>query len=128
MDYGYFRNVNSSFSVTEDKLKIALKEQGFGVMTEIDVQNTIKEKLNKDYSQYKILGVCNPPLAHQALEAEPNIGLLLPCNLIIVDNEDGSTKIGAIDTNSMLRITGRDDMLSMAKQINELLQKAVDSL
>ncbi|MBC8214650.1 MAG: DUF302 domain-containing protein [Candidatus Marinimicrobia bacterium] len=128
MKYGYFRNVNSSFSITEDKIKIALKEQGFGVMTEIDVRKTIKEKLNIDYKQYKILGVCNPPLAHQALENEPDIGLLLPCNVIVVDNEDGTTKVGAIDTHSMMSVTGREDMLTMANHINELLQNAVDSL
>ncbi len=128
MNYGYFRNVSLSFQESEENLKSELKKQGFGLMTEVDVQKTIKDKLNEDYKQYKILGVCNPPLAHKALLTEPDIGLLLPCNLIIVDNEDGTTKIGAIDTNSIVKITGREDMNVMAKQVNELLQNAVNSV
>ena len=128
MNYGYKRVVQLSFKNANIRIREALKEQGFGVLTEIDVRKTLKEKLNKDFKKYVILGACNPPLAFQALNDEEAIGLLLPCNVILWENEDLSTTIAAIDANKMMTIVENDQLFDIAKKVDSLLQVAVDNV
>lgn len=128
MNYGYKRVVQLSFKNANIRIREALKEQGFGVLTEIDVRKTLKEKLNKDFKKYVILGACNPPLAFQALNDEEAIGLLLPCNVILWENEDLSTTIAAIDANKMMTIVEKDQLYDLARKVDLLLQAAVDNV
>ena len=117
-----------SFKNANIRIRETLKEQGFGVLTEIDVRKTLKEKLNKDFKKYVILGACNPPLAFQALNDEEAIGLLLPCNVILWENDDLSTTIAAIDANKMMTIVEKDQLYDLARKVDSLLQAAVDNV
>lgn len=128
MDYGYKIKVNQTFEQTEQKLRHALTEEGFGVITEIDVKNVFKQKLNIDYKKYKILGVCEPNTAYKALSMDEQIGLLLPCNVIIWENDDKSTSIAAIDARVQLAITEISELTSNADEINQRLKAAVDKI
>jgi len=128
MNYGYKRTVELSFEEVDDRIRSSLEEQGFGVLTEIDVKNTLKKKLDKDFQKYTILGACNPPLAFEALEDEQAIGLLLPCNVVLWENEDFSTTIAAIDADKMMTIVENNQLYNLAKKVNTLLKKAVDNV
>jgi uncharacterized protein (DUF302 family) len=128
MNYGYKRTVKLSFEDVDNRIRSSLEEQGFGVLTEIDVKNTLKKKLDKDFQKYTILGACNPPLAFEALEDEQAIGLLLPCNVVLWENEDFSTTIAAIDTDKMMTIVENNQLYNLAKKVNTLLKKAVDNV
>ena len=128
MNYGYKRTVELSFEEVDDRIRSSLEEQGFGVLTEIDVKNTLKKKQDKDFQKYTILGACNPPLAFEALEDEQAIGLLLPCNVVLWENEDSSTTIAAIDADKMMTIVKNNQLYNLAKKVNTLLKKAVDNV
>ncbi len=128
MKYGYQRKVSLSFNDVDKRIRASLRANGFGVITEIDVKHTMKEKLNKSFKKFKILGACNPPVAFEALSIENEIGLLLPCNVTIWENEDGSTTVSAIDAKKMLSITGLDTVEHLAAQVNDLLKKSVDAV
>ena len=128
MNYGYKRTVELSFEEVDDRIRSSLEEQGFGVLTEIDVKNTLKKKLDKDFQKYTILGACNPPLAFEALEDEQAIGLLLPCNVVLWEYEDSSTTIAAIDADKMMTIVKNNQLYNLAKKVNTLLKKAVDNV
>ena len=97
MSYYITKTVESNFEDTLERATAALKEQGFGVLTDIDVQTTLKKKLNVDFRKYHILGACNPPFAYQALQAEDKIGVLLPCNVILQETADGGVEVSAMD-------------------------------
>ncbi|HEV8660090.1 MAG TPA: DUF302 domain-containing protein [Thermoanaerobaculia bacterium] len=103
--YGIRKVCNLSFEQAVKKTRAALQAEGFGVLTEIDLKEKLKEKLGVDFKKYLILGACNPPLAYKALQAEPEIGLLLPCNVIIYE-QDGGSVVAAVDPNSMLEVIG----------------------
>ena len=128
MNYGYKRQINQTFEQTEQKLRQSLTEEGFGVITEIDVKSIFKQKLNIDYKKYKILGVCEPNTAYQALSMDEQIGLLLPCNMIIWENDDKSTSVATIDAKVQLAITEISELTSHAEQINQKLKAAVDKI
>ena len=128
MNYGYKRRVNHTFEKTEQRLRQTLTEEGFGVITEIDVKSIFKQKLNCDYKKYKILGVCEPDTAYKALSMDEQIGLLLPCNMIIWENDDKSTSVAAIDAKVQLAITEISELKSHADQINKKLKSAVDKI
>ena len=128
MNYGYERRIKMSMGEAEASVRETLKEQGFGVLTEIDVKATLKAKLDVDFKPYKILGACNPKFAHQALNEELGIGLLLPCNVVLWDNEDGTVTLSAIDAKKMLSVTGRDDLEELSSQVNGLLHAANDAI
>jgi uncharacterized protein (DUF302 family) len=107
-----------------ERVRAELKEEGFGVLCEIDVQATLREKLGVEQGQYTILGACNPPLAHQALSAEPELGTLLPCN-VAVYARDGETHISAVDADRMLSIVGNDELTPIAAQVRDKLARVV---
>ena len=108
-----------------ERVRNELKAEGFGVLCEIDVQATLKEKLGVDGDPYVILGACNPPLAHQALAAEPELGTLLPCNVVVYRRDD-TTHIAAIDAERMLSIVGNDELAPVAAQVRDKLARVVE--
>jgi uncharacterized protein (DUF302 family) len=128
MDYGYKRQINQTFEETEQSLRKTLIEEGFGVITEIDVKNIFKQKLNSDYKKYKILGVCEPHTAYKALSIDEQIGLLLPCNIVIWENEDKTTSVAAINSEVQLAVAGVSKLTEHAVQINKQLKAAVDKI
>ena len=128
MDYGYQRNVDIPFDDVESSIREELQEQGFGILTEISVDETLKEKLDQDFRRYTILGACHPPSAFEALSSELEIGLLLPCNVTIWENEDGTVTISAINAEKMLGFTQRDDLEHLFVQVNGWLKAAVDAV
>jgi len=113
------------FAEAAERVRDELKADGFGILCEIDVQATLKEKLDVDGEPYLILGACNPPLAHQALEAEPDLGTLLPCN-VVVYRRDGTTHVSAIDAERMLSIVGNDELLPVAAEVRRRLAAIVE--
>jgi uncharacterized protein (DUF302 family) len=116
-----------SFAEADARVRDALKEQGFGVLTEIDVAATLKEKLGVEHRPYVILGACNPPLANQALGVEEDIGLLLPCNVVVYE-ADGGTRIAAIDPETMVGFTDNPELAPIAGEARARLEKALASL
>jgi uncharacterized protein (DUF302 family) len=106
----------------------ALKGEGFGVLTTIDVQATLKARLGVESAPYTILGACNPPLAHRALAAEPEIGLLLPCNVIVYVDAGGQTTVSAIDPEVQFTVVGRDELASLAREVGAKLRRALEQL
>lgn len=127
MEYGTGVRLDSGFDDTVARVRDALKEQGFGVLTEIDVQATLKEKLGHDMEPYLILGACNPPLAHRALDVDRRIGLLLPCNVVVrADGDD--TVVEALDPQIMVGLTGQDALAPVADEAGARLSAALASL
>jgi uncharacterized protein (DUF302 family) len=127
LKYGYVRAVGLSFEEAIARMEAALKAEGFGVLCQIDIQAKLREKLGVDFPRYLILGACNPPIAHQALEREINLGLLLPCNAVVYE-KDGAVWAGAVDAKAMLSVVGNAEMDAMADEVNQKLCRAVDSL
>lgn len=127
-DYGFSRSIAGQPSDTIDRVTAALKEQGFGVLTKIDVKATLKQKLNVDHRPYVILGACNPPLAHRALQVEPELGLLLPCNVIVYDNGDSTTTVSIIDPIQMMQVVGNPALTPIATEANQRLRQVLASL
>ncbi len=127
--YGIKRTVPLSYADAVSKVTETLKMEGFGVLTEIDVQETLKRKIGKDFTRYIILGACNPHLAYQAFHEEIDLGLLLPCNVVVYEHpETGETVVAAIDPSSMVSVTGRADMQEFAGQVREKLERAVKAV
>ncbi len=128
MSYFFSKKVDMNFDATEVKARDLLKDQGFGVLTEIDVKATLKKKLNADFRRYKILGACNPQFAYKALLAEDKIGLMLPCNLIVQEIEEGKTEVAAIDPVASMAAVENEDLKEIALQIRGKLQSVIESL
>ena len=112
--YGFSTQLHIPFQEAIGKVTEAMKREGFGVLTDIDVQSTLKSKLNLDMRPYRILGACNPPFAHRAIMAEPDIGLLLPCNVLVREEEDGSITISFMDPEAVLELVGKPEMKEIA--------------
>jgi len=128
MSYYIGKTVETSFAETLERVVSALKDQGFGVLTEIDVRETLKAKLNVDFRKYHILGACNPPFAYQALQAEDKIGVLLPCNVIVQETADGSVEVSAMDPTEAMAMVDNAHLKGVAEQVRARLQRVVDSL
>ncbi len=125
--YGYMRTVALPFEEAISKAEAALKQEGFGVLCQIDIQAKLKEKLGVAFPRYVILGACNPPIAHHALQEEIDLGLLLPCNVIVYE-QDGKVRVGAVDAVKMLSVVGKPGMNPLAEQVNQKLRRAIDQI
>ncbi len=127
--YGFGTIVKQPYEQTIERTRAALKEQGFGVLTEIDVKATMKAKLDADFRPYVILGACNPPLAHRALSADLGIGLLLPCNVVVYDNLDGTSTVEAMDPQAALGLVGDNPAIAeVAREARARLEKALAAI
>ena len=128
MSYGRAVLMEGSVEEIMPKVEEALRSQGFGVLTRIDVKATLKEELGEDVAPYVILGACNPRLAHRALTADPGIGLLLPCNVVVREHETGKIEVAAIDPQVMGEMTGHPAVAAVADEATRLLEAALDQL
>jgi uncharacterized protein (DUF302 family) len=128
--YGLSKTIDIPYEEAVEKTRAALKVEGFGVLSEIDIKEKLKEKLDVDFRKYVILGACNPPLAYKTLQQEINIGLLLPCNVIVYEaDEAGRTVVAAIDAKMMLSVVGENAELdAVATEVNEKLQRVISQL
>ena len=126
--YGYGRTLDSPFPRALERTRAALQSEGFGVLFEIDLRGKLQEKLGVDFRNYIILGACSPPVAHRALLEDIDIGLLLPCNVIVYEESDGRSTVKAIDAQQMMSITGNATLESPANEVNERLRKVIDGL
>lgn len=124
--YGICRTVAQPFEEVDRRIREALQEEGFGVLTEIDVKGTLKKKLDVDVPKYSILGACNPRFAHQAILAEPDIGLLLPCNVVVRQLDENRTVVEALDPVIQLRLTGNPALEPVAAEVRDRLVRAVE--
>lgn len=128
MNYYNTKTVAYSFDEALIKIPEELKKEGFGILTEIDVQATLKKKLDVDFRKYKILGACNPPFAYKALQAEPNIGVLLPCNIIVQEKEDGKVEISAVNPLTSMQAVGNEALMEVAEEITTRLIRVLEGL
>lgn len=126
--YGFSKVVDLSPERAEQRLIEQLKEEGFGVLTEIDVKATMKKKLDVDFRPYKILGACNPKLAHRALSAEDEIGLLLPCNAIVYQNGKGETVVSAINPMQAMSVVDNAELGGVAQEVTAKLKKVIEAV
>ena len=128
MKYFYNTTSDQSFDETIAHVTEKLKEEGFGVLTEIDVKETLKKKLDVDFKKYRILGACNPGFAHKALRAEDKIGVMLPCNVIVEEHEDGRVEVSAVDPVASMQAVSNDSLKPIAEEVRSNLQKVIDQL
>ncbi|HRY98265.1 MAG TPA: DUF302 domain-containing protein [Bacteroidales bacterium] len=128
MNYYISRHVHGEFGAVMEKLNTLLREEGFAVKTEIDVTATLRDKLGVDYKKYHILGACNPGYAYEALQAEDKIGVLLPCNVILIEQEPGLIEVAAMDAAAMMTGMGNPVLAGVAARVNQHLQKVVEAV
>lgn len=128
MQYTFSKTLDTTFEEAEARVTDALKAEGFGILTEIDVKATLKKKLDVDFRPYRILGACNPALAHKALQAEPRIGAMLPCNVIVQATEDGRVEVSAIDPIASMQAIDNPALGEVAGAVQAKLQHVIDQL
>lgn len=126
--YGQHISISGPFAYALENVTAALKNEGFGVLSDIDIQKAMKEKLGVEMPAYRILGACNPPLAHRALQAEPEIGLLLPCNVTVREGDDGKVNVGFLDPQTMVQMTGNPEVAKVADDAGERLRRVQSAL
>jgi uncharacterized protein (DUF302 family) len=126
--YGFGKTEGFSFDAAVEKVTQELQKEGFGVLTDIDVAATLKIKLNREMPPYRILGACNPPLAHRALEAEPSIGLLLPCNVVVRQDAAGKVHVEFMDPNAVLDLVNRAEVSRIAGEVRQRLERVMQTL
>jgi uncharacterized protein (DUF302 family) len=128
MSYYLSTRLRVPFDKAVSAAKTALKDEGFGVLTEIDVQATLKKKMGVDFRRYQILGTCNPPFAHRALQLEDKIGLMLPCNVIVQERGDDEVEVAAIDPLASMQAVGNDSLAELGAEVREKLSKVIDAI
>ncbi|MGI9227952.1 MAG: DUF302 domain-containing protein [Gammaproteobacteria bacterium] len=128
MDYYFNTTLEVPFEKSIEKVIEGLKEEGFGVLTDIDVKATLKKKLDVDYQNYRILGACNPTFAYKALQAEDKIGTMLPCNVVVQETKDGIIEVSAIDPIASMQAIHNSELGDIANQVQEKLKKVIDNL
>jgi len=128
MDYAYQKIINLDFKDVNDKIRSSLMDVGFGIITEIDVKKTFKEKLDIHYERFQILGACNPSLAHEALSIEKEIAMFMPCNVVFWENDDGSVTLSAVDAEKQLNFANNEKLSTLGQKVNNLLSRAIDSI
>ena len=128
MEYGYQLNISKSFDEVDKRIRLTLLDQGFGVITEIDIKSTFKEKLNIDYKKFKILGACNPQLAKKALDYQEEVAMLMPCNVIFWENNNNSVTISSIDAYKQLLLTKDSNLIELGKEVNQMLKIAINEV
>ena len=126
--YGFGKTVDMPFDGAVSHVTQALQNEGFGILTEIDVAATMKKKLDKDMPPYRILGACNPQLAHQAIEAEPSIGLLLPCNVVVRQDAAGIVRVEFMDPNAVLELVGKPEVTQLAQEVRQRLERVMAAI
>jgi len=126
--YSFYKTVNLSYQEAIDKVTEELKKEGFGVLTEIDVKATLKKKLDVDFKPYKILGACNPPYAHKALQAEEQIGLMLPCNVVVYENKNDEIVVAAIDPIASMHAVNNPELGEIAVTIRDKMQSVIERM
>ena len=128
MSYYFSKVISTDFDTAIQKVTDQLKLEGFGVLTEIDVKETLKRKINVDFRKYKILGACNPPSAYKALSSEPYIGLMLPCNVVVQETENGKIDVSAVDPQASMQAVNNPDLAAIAGDIRARLERVINSL
>ena len=128
MNYGYKRIVKKPFEEVDTLIRKLLSEVGFGIITEINIQETFKNKLNLEYPKFKILGACNPKLADQALSIETEVSLLMPCNIVLWENKDLTVTISGVDVEGQFRVTNQEDLVQIGRDVNKQLRSAIDKI
>jgi uncharacterized protein (DUF302 family) len=128
MDYYFNKILRINFEDAIDRVTAELKKEGFGVLTEIDVKETLKEKLDVEFRKYKILGACNPPFAYKALKSEDKIGLMLPCNVIVQEVSPGKIEVAAIDPIASMQAIENQDLAEVANEVKDKLKRVIDNL
>ncbi|MCI0473432.1 MAG: DUF302 domain-containing protein [Ignavibacteria bacterium] len=127
MEYGYYKETNMTYEQALERVPEVLKTEGFGVLTTIDVKDTLKKKIDVDFDRYMILGACNPPFAHQALQAEESIGLLLPCN-VIIHEKNGKVKISVFNPMVISQVSDNPELKDLSVMLNEKIQSVLSIL
>lgn len=127
MQYGFSKTTDYTFSQAIEKVTDELKKEGFGILTTIDVKDTLKKKIDVDFKNYTILGACNPPIAHKALQTEEELGLLLPCNVVVYE-KDSKTVVSIFDPMMMTKVIDNDKMIPIAAEVKEKLQRALEAV
>ncbi len=127
MNYGFSKNINMPYEQAVEKVTDELKKEGFGVLTSIDVKDTLKKKIDVDFKKYVILGACNPPLAHKALESEEQLGLLLPCNVIVYENNGGST-VSFFDPMIMTQLIDNEKLRTVAEEVQTKMKRVYEAI
>lgn len=128
ISYGFGKTVHLNFDRALERVTQELQKEGFGVLTEIDVAATLKKKLGKDMPPYRILGACNPPLAHRALTAEPSIGLLLPCNVVVREDDQHKVCVEIMDPNAVLELVRKPEIAQLAAEVRKKLDRVLQAL
>lgn len=128
MDYAITKKVKTNFQDTINRLTSELNNEGFGIITEIDLKSKFKEKLDKDFRNYKILGACNPKLAYEAIQKESHIGVMLPCNVLVQEHEDGKVEISAINPMQSIGVVGNPELDALATEVTTNLKSALERI
>lgn len=128
MNYYFSKTVNEDFDMAIEKVTEELKKEGFGILTQIDVKDTLKKKLDVDFEKYSILGACNPKFAYEALQAEDKIGTMLPCNVIVQEHENGKVEVSALDPLASMMAIENDSLGNVATQVTEKLKRVISNL